>query len=154
MGGFVKETRSLHPAEGTASLTEGGSLGRGRGTPHGLGWGTQPWKSPCQLQAPWRGELWAFRSPAGAECMGCGWAAATGRQMISMGEFILGSPTLDSSPKLGVWRKVGDTLGAWNLAQKVGFGGRISFLFPGLQGVFQLLGHQNFSEKGRWVWVT
>ena len=48
MGGFVKETRSLHPAEGTASLTVEEVWGGDEGTPCWLGWGTQPWKSPCQ----------------------------------------------------------------------------------------------------------
>lgn len=48
--------------------------------------------------------------------LGCDWLA------VSVGGFILGSPTLDSSPKSGVWRKVGDTSGARNLAQKVDFG--------------------------------
>ena len=99
MGGFVKGTRSLHPAEGTASLTVEEVWGGDEGPPVGWGGGTQPRKSPCQLNLGPREELCAFRSPAGGES---GWVA-TGWQIVSMGEFILGSPTLDSLPKSGIW---------------------------------------------------
>lgn len=40
MGGFVKETRSLHPAEGTALLTVQEVCGGDEGPP--VGWGGAP----------------------------------------------------------------------------------------------------------------
>lgn len=93
MGGFVKETRSLHPAEELLPLLwRNGAGGWTVRDPCWLGWDTQPSKSPCQLHVGTRGELWAFKSPAGGKS---GWAA-TGWQIVSVGEFILSSPTLDT----------------------------------------------------------
>lgn len=88
MGGFVKETRSLHPAEGTASLTVKEVWGGHEGPP--VGWGGAPSHgSPHASLIQDQGKsLWAFKSPAGGES---GWVM-TGWQIISMGEFILGSP--------------------------------------------------------------
>lgn len=75
MGGFVKETRSLHPAEGTALLTVEEVWGGDEGYP--------PWlRFPCQFHAAPRGELLAFRSLASGE----GSSRPT-RKIVSVREF-------------------------------------------------------------------
>lgn len=70
-----------------------------RGPP--VGWGGAPSRgSPhANMTLEPREELWAFKSPA---CWG-EWLGGDWWQIVSMGEFILGSLTLDSLPKSGVW---------------------------------------------------
>lgn len=100
-----------------------------------MGWGTQLWKSPCQLDSGPGEGLWAFEFPAGGES---GWAA-TGWPIASVRDSLLGSPTLVPLSKSGVWR-LGGSHGRWNLEKN-------RFFFQGLQGVSQLPRHWNFSGK-------
>lgn len=69
MGGFVKETRSLHPAEGTALLTMEEVWGGGEGSPVGC-LSTQHLRFPCQLNAD-QGESCR---PLELRSVGSGWA--------------------------------------------------------------------------------
>lgn len=102
MSGFVKEPRSLIRLRELLRLLWR-KFGEGMRDPCWLGWGTQLWKSPCQLPAKPKGEFWVFKSPANGNS---GWAV-TGWQIVYMEEFILGFPTLATSPKFGIWRRVG-----------------------------------------------
>lgn len=96
MGGFVKETRSLHPAEGTVLLTMEEVWGGGRRVSCWLA-EHSALEVPLPAQCRPRRELPAFRSPASGEWLGYSLANSFYEVIYS------GLPTLHLLPKLEVW---------------------------------------------------